>query len=824
MKGFFNIETDPFVRGKRVEDCYSCRLKNKAQSPKMSCTGDGRSNALVLGEAPGEEEDLRNIQFVGRAGQLLRFHLSKHKLSLDRDFWKQNVVNCRPTDSKGNNRTPTVREIETCRHTWVRTVEELKPKYIMLFGDSAVRAFFMDRGHEVRKNLSIGRWRAFCIPDIKRGAWILPLYHPSFALRNPNAEGVFSADLSKALDHVRSDYSRPKPENWAKRVTMLWDFEDVIGGIKNLHSARNVIFDYETNALRPYRKGTKVVWIGVSPDPDYAFSFPLAYRSHWNEEQLRRIIEEWQGFLLDANVSKGSHSNAMEELWNRGYFGVKAEGWIEDSMVTAHVLDERPGITSLDFQVFSHWGYEYGENIASFKRDRGDGFNRIEEAPPEELGEYCGQDALFGHMLYLVQTNELHDDKYKLIPADDLFFEGIHTFINMTYTGIWVDEGYYHKKYDELSEEITDLEAQLMSSKEAILFKKHRGKEVNLRSNSKDLQTLFFKLLKYKPLSLTDKGNPQLNEETLGTWNTPFSDGIVKLRKLYKNRDTYIVAYMNSVDGKLRPNFNLHLVRSYRSSCDDPNLQNAPRRDEEAKKLCRSGIIAPPGYKIGASDYGSHEMRIAACLSGDQQLIEDLMTPGYKIHKVWADELGISYDSGKNGFVFPQVYGSFYKTIYRELKAEGYSKLTERMVQEAEEAFWGRYKRLRQWQEEMLESYKRNGFIEMPWGFRRGGYLERNKIFNTPIQAAAFHCLLWSCNKLDKLRIEEEWKTLMSAQIHDEIFWYIWPDEESYIMETGSKVMSEDIMKDNPWVIMPLLAEWKLGRVGGSWYDVKEVQ
>jgi DNA polymerase I-like protein with 3'-5' exonuclease and polymerase domains len=78
-------------------------------------------------------------------------------------------------------------------------------------------------------------------------------------------------------------------------------------------------------------------------------------------------------------------------------------------------------------------------------------------------------------------------------------------------------------------------------------------------------------------------------------------------------------------------------------------------------------------------------------------------------------------------------------------------------------------------------------------------------------------------NKVKKLRRAEGWKSYVPAQIHDELFMYLHEDEISYVVRTITKIMQEDIVAENPFLKVPLLAEWSFCEPGASWYDKKGV-
>ena len=178
--------------------CLECGLFKNVNSPMMKYTGEGKRNCLAIGEGPGKNEDLKGIQFEkhAQAGGYLRKKISEHGLELDRDFWKTNGVCCRPTKKSKTgvvNRAPTPAEIQHCRPFLEQTIRETKPSYIWLLGGKAVESFYLN----TFTKKGITRFRGLCIPDQKYGAWVIPLFHPSFIIRD-----IQNANLVSQFDKI----------------------------------------------------------------------------------------------------------------------------------------------------------------------------------------------------------------------------------------------------------------------------------------------------------------------------------------------------------------------------------------------------------------------------------------------------------------------------------------------------------------------------------------------------------------------------------------------------------------------------------------------
>ena len=146
--------------------------------------GSPRARLMVVGEAPGAEEDAAGIPFVGPSGELLDSMLR----SVGIEAYICNAVKCRPP----GNRAPTPEELEACRDYLEAQIAEVRPAIILALGRTAMKALGMGFPERWR-----GRW-----------AWVygipaLATYHPAYMLRNPAAKKVVGLDLRALLNEYR---------------------------------------------------------------------------------------------------------------------------------------------------------------------------------------------------------------------------------------------------------------------------------------------------------------------------------------------------------------------------------------------------------------------------------------------------------------------------------------------------------------------------------------------------------------------------------------------------------------------------------------------
>jgi uracil-DNA glycosylase family 4 len=820
----------------------------------MPATGKGEKRILVIAEAPGKTEDERNVQLVGQAGQILRLALQDQGIDLDQDCWKTNAIRCRPP----SNRTPTSREINLCHPLLWQDIERFKPKLILLPGNIAVQSFLL---HRWKKDLGgIYRWRGWVIPDQDVGCWVAPIFHPSYVLRSqgmPTIENTFTADINRALAHLQ----KPFPSRIKNEVDILMNPMEAMDRIRDIikHPPRFVAIDYETTGLKCQAKNHSIISVALAPVGGPAFAFPMS----------QPAIETQLTQLLRSKVPLVAQNAAYEEAWSRGmlYNGINELAW--DTALAAHVLDSRPGISGLKFQTYVNFGVpDYDSEIASFlqtdeeeRSKRGaNGFNSIGQLwkeSPEKLLRYNGLDALFTKKLALKQIDLLAQDR-DLRRGYVLLHRGISAMVDLHQQGFHLNKGYCERQDAKLTERIEEDLTRIHADRDIRRFKKARGQEFNPNSDPQ-LREFLYKHMKGKTDLLTKAGNNSASEEALIKLvdKAPVLTDILALRKHQKTRDTYLRAYMReAVDGVVHPFFHLGQVRTYRSSSSDPNLQNVPKRDPKVQKLVRRAIIPRPGYQIMEVDYKSIEVCVSACYHKDPRMIKYIEDPSKDMHRDMAMELfllkqdQVSKEArhvAKNGFVFPEFYGSYYEDVAPGLwdalekdkvKVKGIDTSArawlrdagigslERFkehVQAVEKDFWRkRFKVYDEWKREAVKEYERKGYLQMLTGFKCSGPLKRNEIVNYPIQGTAFHCLLWSLTRLCRIAKKENWKSRWIGQVHDSAICDLAPDEKDHVIRTVKQVMTKDIREKWPWIIVPLTIEIELAPVDKPWSETKE--
>jgi hypothetical protein len=341
----------------------------------------------------------------------------------------------------------------------------------------------------------------------------------------------------------------------------------------------------------------------------------------------------------------------------------------------------------------------------------------------------------------------------------------------------------------------------------------------------------------------------------------PGNHTITKIEWIGKKADVYdleVERYHNFIANEI----------CIHNSSDHPNFQNIPKRDKEAMKLTRRALLPRPGHQLLEVDYSGLEVRIAACYHKDPVMIKYLKE-GFDMHADMAKEIFFLKDfdkskpehdylrgAVKNGFVFPQFYGDYWRNCAENMACnwgklpKGRWKpglgvqvsdgvfLSDHLIHNGiksldsfgshieiiEKDFWGRRFRVyARWKEKWWHDYQKTGYVDLLTGFSCKGVMGKNDAINYPVQGSAFHCLLWSLIQLDKA-LYPEWESRIIGQVHDSIVLDVFPPERLALIQMIRQITTRDLPKEWPWIIVPLEVDFEICEVDEPWSEKKELK
>ncbi len=159
-----------------VQSCQSCDLC-QTRTNVVFGSGPIPCNLMIIGEGPGEQEDLQSRPFVGRSGKLLTKLLASASINRDHDVFIANIVKCRPP----NNRNPLKKEIDSCQISLIRQIQLVKPKVILLLGSPSLKTILKEKLAITKVR---GQWYQANVTYMANPLYIMPIFHPAYLLRN----------------------------------------------------------------------------------------------------------------------------------------------------------------------------------------------------------------------------------------------------------------------------------------------------------------------------------------------------------------------------------------------------------------------------------------------------------------------------------------------------------------------------------------------------------------------------------------------------------------------------------------------------------------
>lgn len=872
-QGFFTRkETESKSRPDgKTYSCISCGRLKKCNSPKMEYSGNFERKILNIGMMPSKGEDRSGMPFKSKPYRMLEKAYNDLGIDLHEDCANVYALKCYSEDEE------TKYQIDCCKRFLLKLIDELKPKIIVAFGDVPLQSLI---GNRWKKDFgNIIKWRGWTIPDQDFGAWIVPTFAPENVIdyKNPAYKLIWKQDLQKVSELDKRDFPKYKEPEIIYLKDDLTIFDSITTG--------DIAFDYETTGLKPHGKGHTIFCasVAVSGSKVYSFMMPKS------RKDARPFIE----LLERDSVRKIAQNIKFEDTWTDVRLRAKVKNWIWDTMQATHIIDNRSGITSLKFQTYVQFGIiDYDSEINGYLRavdGTANGVNTVHkllktEAGKKDLLKYCAYDSIYEFRLakyqrkFMTRTQgltEISPIKSDFPNAYKLMHDGILALAKAERQGLRVDVEYCERQKHKLTKKIERIEKKIFDSK----FYRHwqhstRG-NVNLNSGTQ-LGNFLYNVKKLEPKKLTagGLGKGSTDEDALKMLKIEELDWIIERSKMLKIRDTYLDGFIKEqIKDTLHTFFNLHIAKTYRSSSQNPNFQNMPTRDEATMRIVRGAVFPRKGNQLLEMDYSGIEVGIAACYHKDRTMIEYLEND-FDMHGDMAAQIFMIDDfdtankdhsfvrkATKNGFVFPEFYGDYFKNcavylaqewmqlpqgrwkngmgvkfegahisdhlISKGIKEFGIMKKVGnktvttgfiKHLKEIEENFWEeRFPEYAEWKEKHYKQYLKDGYVSLKTGFVCKGVMGKNDAINYPIQGAAFHCLLWTFTEVTKELEKRKAKTRLVGQIHDAVVVDVAPDEllevYSIIQDIGTRKLKEHFK----WINVPIKIDAELCAVDESW-------
>lgn len=821
----------------RRSGCAACPRNKQAglDNPKMEPYGDSKPLIYFLDSIPSSADDKKGAFLSDKLNDILFDAFPGKTISKDARFGA--VVQC-ATGVK-----PEERELECCRGRVVADIEQAKPLVVVGLGAVALRwATGLDGGVGIRRGrlipTKIGNHACWYLA-MPEGSWMSTKkgkYRPS------EHELLLKHEVKLLMRQIRDGLPEP--------VVVDGPYDDGIefitgqepGDLQRLEQALlemaalpEVAIDYETNDLRPYRRRDPKIYLVSVGTKDRVVVFPIHYPDTWlNSSQIAKVMDLWGMFLLYSGT-KIAHNLHMEQTWSSYFWGmqvIRSTQWA-DTMAQAHTIDERAGTLSLDDVVRMRFGFFLKA------QSRVDPVRLLEYSLAEGM-RYNGMDSKWCFAVYQAQKEDIaqedayqveYDRKVRLIP----------TLVATEAKGLPADREYALDLEASMRKEVETLKAKLYRAPEVITYGKRFGRLDP--ASPEDVLKLMRDICKRPEIKVEDRDGTRYttDEDALSkipAIEVPSAQIILDLRQVEKLLGTYIEPILSgkvvSPYGLIHSTYKAMHAVTGRLAAEDPNVQNFPKRK---RTEVRGIIYAPDGSIFAALDYGQIEARVIAMASEDRNLVDYLWT-GYDIHGVWADKFlkryskwadylagtfGLNRDDeakirktgrqeAKNKWVFPQFFGSSFKSCARDLH------IPEDIAEELAEEFWKEFAGVLKWQKKLAEDYERNLYVETLTGRRRRGAITKNELINTPVQGTAADIVTRAMCELSEMSyLEDDPHIHPNLNVHDDL---------STIMPTFGhraridRIAAEMCKPRFDFINVPLIVEASTGQ---RWNELKEI-
>lgn len=714
--------------------------------------GDPEYGVVLVGIAPGKDEVKTGRPFTGRSGRLLDATLKAVGWPREQCF-ATNLI-CWNKDD------PTPEEIDVCWPRLQTELHSLQPRLVVALGALAT---------ERLTGYKLGAARGAILHDC--GPWpILSTYHPAAVLRVPELATDLINDLKKVRRYMNGELGRVvvRPPTIVRSVQQAQM-------VFNLIEGKKVALDVETER-DDEDTFDYITCVAIATEDRRSWVFPA--------EVLKSPLLRWP-----KRCKWGFHNGPFDTQKVRREFGI----WLPidwDTMLKSNCCDERPGHHGLK-------GRSREFNGAGFYESEVKG--KLAKPPPigEGKGQFATLEAWKKKLYFYNACDTIHtivlDER---LPTDDfaadcyynLLLPGANAFKEIQYEGILVDEVKLDALVAKWTPKVDAMRTELQTwAREAGFInppKRKRdleGEPLNLASHVQ-----LGKLL-YGIFGLP--GGPSTAKAILNEIDHPFIERLQEFRQYDHVVRAYLLGIKDDIkaDGHVHPNFLLHGTVTGRLSCTDPPIQTIPKAytvgDELA--LARSIFVARPGFVLVEADYAQIEIWVAAALSQDSAMFEDLANNYHS--RVAREVLGNTDPDDSVEFQADRqrakkvTFGIMYGIGAKKLASKTYGiGCTNFQSAQFIQRWYKRNATFGNWQQSILKQARTTGEIVTPFGRkRRFPYMvdqgmDRQAI-NFPIQSVASDHSLVSLIELHNALKPLGARVLLA--VHDSLLFEV-PDNE----------------------------------------------
>lgn len=771
----------------------------------MPGRGPKKARVMVVGEAPGAQEDIEGMPFVGPSGEFLTEMMERAGIDMN-ECYVTNVVKCRPKDNK----TPSRKEVKICTEAYMG--EELtivQPEFVLMVGNSALQGLAGKSGITKHRGTL---WEA-------RGTKMFATFHPAAVLRNPRYKDLIETDLQRFGRIVRGEKST-SPDT---KVYMVRTKKGLRNLLERLIYAEEISYDVETYCDHPngtnfqeYRgKHSMIVSISFTFDEGVSFAVPIYHETHpWPDpDRIQRAIGQAIRLAEKRGAKFIAHNGKYDDRWMHAKSMPTRLTF--DTMLAAHMVDENrvKGLKPLSQVLLGADAYDVGEELK-------DCFHM----PLRKLLIYNGKDTDYTLRIYHKLRDELKAEPRTARVFTKLMMPASRMLVEVEANGIQLDMDVWQEA-SEIAMRNTERCRQYMLQ----FVPKDKRDNINFNSNPQ-LADWIFGDLGLPILETTDTGAPSTKESValkLGKQHKAVA-ALLKYRKWAKYSSTYFLPWrkLRDHEDRIHPTYKLFGTVTGRLSCVDPNLQQVPR-----DPFIRSVLGSRPGWSLVVADYSQVELRIAAMLADETNMLaqfhrgEDIhMLRAMRMTGKLADDVTKEERKHAKPISFGFLYGMGHENFVDYALNNYDADYTEDEAFEVREGFFRDYPKLLSWHDRQRRLARKHARVQSPIGrirhlpdiysHDRGvqGEAERQAI-NSPVQSFASDLMVLALILLHEEMDPRE--AMIVGTVHDSGLFEIrddvllrWALRIREVMEDMSNVRR----KFGTEVTVPIVADVEVGK------------
>ena len=583
----------------------------------------------------------------------------------------------------------------------------------------------------------------------------------------------------------------------------LVDTEESIEKLKAyLLTFGSVSLDTETTGTDPM--AAELVGLSFAVKDREAFYVPIPA----NYEEAVNIVNSFKSIYENPSILKIGQ-NIKYDMEILAHYGIRVQAPMFDTMI-AHYLIQPELRHNMDYLAEIYLKYQT-IHIEELIGEKGRKQKNMRDLPPSAVYEYAAEDADITLQLKNKLEPELKDKG-----LEKLFYEIemplVPVLAKMELAGVRLDTASLQETSEILTQRLGEIEARIYEL---------AGDRFNISSPKQVGDILFGKLKILEKAKKTKSGQYVTNEEVLQTLagKHEIVAKILDYRGVKKLLSTYVDALpklINPKTGRIHTSFNQAVTATGRLSSSDPNLQNIPIRGEDGKEI-RKAFVPDDGCLFFSADYSQIELRVMAHLSGDERMIEAFIQ-GHDIHAATAariyqkdiSEVDRDERTKAKRANFGIIYGI---TVFGLADRLNISREESKMLIDG---YFDTFPKVRDYMEQSKAAAREKGYVETLFGRRRylpdinsqnatvRGFAERNAV-NAPIQGTAADIIKLAMVRIDKRFEEEQIRSKMLIQVHDELNFSVLPEEKERVerivleeMENAYR-MSVPLVADSGW-------------------------